>query len=154
MTHKREVIKNQLKKEISLPRKIAIDTIGILLIIAALLFGWLPGPGGTPLLLGGLGLLATNHEWARKLLHTLKEKGVQIMDMVFRDHPLIAAAFDILAVTLLVLAGLFFGQATGNIMRGLATALLFLAFGLFLGNRKRIYSLNRYVNRIIRRSKT
>ncbi len=154
MTRKREVIKEQLEREVSLPHKIAVDALGILLIIAAGLFGWLPGPGGIPLLLAGLGLLATNHEWARKLLHSLKENGTKVMDIVFRDHPLLVIAYDVLSVTLLVIAGLVFGEATGNIMRGLATALLFLAIGLFLGNRKRIYAINRFANRVIRKSKT
>ena len=72
-------IKEKLVRERSLPHKIAVDVLGILLIIAAGLFGWLPGPGGIPLLLAGLSLLATNHEWARKLLHSLKENGNKII---------------------------------------------------------------------------
>lgn len=153
MARKREVVKEKLEREVSLPHKIAVDTLGILLIIAAGLFGWLPGPGGVPLLLAGLGLLATNHEWARKLLHSLKENGNKVIEVVFRDHPLLVITYDILAVTLLIVAGLVFGQASGNIWRGLATALAFLGVGLFLGNRKRIYALNRFVSRVIRRSK-
>lgn len=154
MARKREVIKEQLNKEVSLPHKIAVDTLGVLLIIAAGLFGWLPGPGGIPLLLAGLGLLATNHEWARRLLVSLKENGNKIIEVVFRDHPLLVIAYDILAVTLLVVAGLLLGQASGNILHGLAIALIFLGIGLFLGNRKRIYALNRFVKRVTKRSKT
>lgn len=154
MTRKREIIKDKLEREVSLPHKIAVDTLGVLLIIAAGLFGWLPGPGGIPLLLAGLGLLATNHEWARKLLLSLKENGNKVIEVVFRDHPLLVIAYDVLAITFLILAGVALGQASGNIMRGLAMALAFLGIGLFLGNRKRIYAINSFVNRITRRKKT
>ena len=153
MAKKREVIKEHLNKERSLPQKIAIDILGILLIIAAGLFGWLPGPGGTPLLLAGLGLLATNHEWAHKLLHNIKEKGTQIMEVIFRDHPLIVIAYDILATVFIILSGVFLGKATGNVARGLATVLAFVGTGIFLGNRKRIYAINRFVNNKLLRKK-
>lgn len=138
-------------KQRPLYKRIAIDILGILLIIAAGLFGWLPGPGGIPLLLAGLSLLATNHEWAQRLLRTVKENGIKIMDVIFKDHPIIALGIDILAITLLIFAGIFFGNASGNVWRGVATAMLFFGLGLFLGNRKRIYALNRFISRIISR---
>lgn len=144
--------KPDLKKEYTIPQKIAIDTLGVLLIIASGLFGWLPGPGGLPLLLAGLSLLATNHEWARRLLDRLKSEGTKIMDIIFKDHPVLVIAYDISAVLLLVTAGVIFGNATGNVVRGLATALIFFSVGLFLGNRKRINSLNRFVRKIIRKA--
>jgi hypothetical protein len=51
---------------------VVLDILGVLLIIAAGLIGWIPGPGGIPLLLAGLGLLAINHEWARRWLKRVK----------------------------------------------------------------------------------
>jgi Kef-type K+ transport system membrane component KefB len=143
--------KVDLNKEYSVPKKIAIDILGVLLIIASGLFGWLPGPGGLPLLFAGLSLLATNHEWARRLLDRLKNEGTKLMDIVFKDHPILVIIYDIVAISLLIAAGIIFGNATGNILRGLATALIFLGIGLFLGNRKRITSLNRFVRKIKRR---
>jgi len=139
-------------KQRPLYQRVAIDILGVLLIIAAGIFGWLPGPGGVPLLIAGLSLLATNHEWARKLLHSVKDNGVKIMDMIFKDHPVLALIYDILAIALLILAGVVIGNASGNITRGLATALAFFGFGLFLGNRKRIYAINRFVSKIIKKT--
>lgn len=150
--NKRETIKKHLEKEVSLPQKIAIDTLGILLIIASGLFGWLPGPGGIPLLLAGLSLLATNHEWARKLLLKIKTKGLKIMDNIFVDHPIIVFIYDIIAIFLLIIAGLIFGKATGNTLRGVAIFLTFFSIGLFICNRKRIDAINRFITRLLKRS--
>jgi hypothetical protein len=59
------------------PRKLLIYRIGVgvlggLLVIAAPLTGWLPGPGGIPLLILGLAVLASEFEWAQRLLFRVK----------------------------------------------------------------------------------
>lgn len=154
MTHKHSRLKRKPTIVLSLPHKIMVDVLGIFLIILAGLIGWLPGPGGIPLFLAGLSLLATNHKWARKLLHTTKNKGIKLVDIVFRKHPILVIGYDILALILLILAGLLFGKASGNIWRGLAVSLLFLGIGLLLGNRQRINSLNNLINSLIKRSKS
>lgn len=41
-----------------------VGVLGAGLIIAALLLGWLPGPGGTPLFLAGMAVLASEFRWA------------------------------------------------------------------------------------------
>lgn len=61
-------------------KRIAIDIAGFSLIILALLFGWLPGPGGIPLALAGLALLALNYEWAENLLNKLKKRFKDVFD--------------------------------------------------------------------------
>lgn len=43
-----------------------VAVVGVGLIIAALLTGWLPGPGGIPLLLTGLAVLSTEFLWAKR----------------------------------------------------------------------------------------
>lgn len=45
-------------------RKLIVGIFGTIFIIAAALTGWLPGPGGIPLLLVGIAILATEFEWA------------------------------------------------------------------------------------------
>jgi hypothetical protein len=51
----------------------AVGVVGVLLIILAILTGWLPGPGGVPLALIGLAVLASEFEWAARLLDRVKE---------------------------------------------------------------------------------
>ncbi len=152
MTPKRDTVKAELKKEISLPKKIGIDILGVLLIISSALFGWLPGPGGIPLFLAGLGLLATNHEWARRILVEVKENGMKFASYVFKDHPVLVVVYDIVAIALIVGAGVIFGNANKSIVRGLMIALVFLGISLFLGNRHRINKINAFVRRITRRN--
>lgn len=111
------------------------------MLIGAVLFGWLPGPGGIPLLVGGLSLLAINHEWARKILREVKERGGTILEVVFRDHPIVKLFFDLLSIGLTVLAVWLLYNATGNLFRSIATILLAIAFFVFLANRQRLQKL-------------
>jgi Putative transmembrane protein (PGPGW) len=41
---------------------------GLLLVLLGLATGWLPGPGGIPLVLGGLAVWASEFHWARRLM--------------------------------------------------------------------------------------
>jgi hypothetical protein len=53
--------------------RIGVGVLGGLLIIAAPLTGWLPGPGGIPLFIAGLAVLASEFEWAQRLLYRVKD---------------------------------------------------------------------------------
>jgi hypothetical protein len=119
-------------------RAIAIDVLGVMMLIGALLFGWLPGPGGIPLLVGGLALLSINHTWAKRLLERVKKDGESLMGIIFRDHPIIKLAFDLLSVVLVIGATFLLYQTDRNLLQSLAIILLAIALGLFLGNRKRL----------------
>ena len=44
-----------------------VGIVGASFIIAAVLVGWLPGPGGTPLFLAGMAVLASEFRWAHIL---------------------------------------------------------------------------------------
>lgn len=54
--------------------RIGVGIVGGLLIILAPLTGWLPGPGGIPLFIAGLAVLASEFEWAQRLLQWVKER--------------------------------------------------------------------------------
>jgi hypothetical protein len=47
-------------------RKPLVLVVGGLFILAAAATGWLPGPGGIPLFLIGIAILATEFEWAER----------------------------------------------------------------------------------------
>jgi hypothetical protein len=49
-----------------------VATIGLLLILLGLATGWLPGPGGIPLVLAGLAVWASEFHWAHRLMLRLK----------------------------------------------------------------------------------
>lgn len=48
-------------------RKPVVLIIGLSMVIASPLLGWLPGPGGIPLFLLGVTILATEFKWADRL---------------------------------------------------------------------------------------
>ena len=52
--------------------RIAVAVVGTLLILLAAATGWLPGPGGIPLAIAGLAVLASEFEWAQRLLHPIE----------------------------------------------------------------------------------
>lgn len=51
-----------------------VGVVGVFLILLAGATGWLPGPGGIPLALLGLAVLASEFEWAQDLLDWAKDK--------------------------------------------------------------------------------
>lgn len=98
-----------------LPRRIRrpiVIVIGFLFVIAAGLTGWLPGPGGIPLFLLGVAILATEYAWAERfrdfILDLVKASGRWI-----RRHPVIGkilVVWTVLCMILVAYSGyLFFG---------------------------------------------
>ena len=60
--------------------------VGFTLLALGIVLVFSPGPGWLVMLLG-LGLLAAEFVWARRLLDSMKEKGVRLRDAVFaRSH--------------------------------------------------------------------
>jgi hypothetical protein len=126
-------------------KHILLDTLGFLLMLISPLFGWLPGPGGIPIFIAGLGLLAINHEWAKRWLKTIKEKGVNVIDAIFVKHPVWEAFYDIMTVIFVVVGVQLLNTYTKNITLTIGILLLLTAFVLFIGNRKR---LKRFMNHV------
>ena len=67
-------------------RKPFVLVVGLLFIIASVLTGWLPGPGGVPLFLIGIAILATEFAWAKrvrdKVIHVVERAG-----RMYKCHP-------------------------------------------------------------------
>lgn len=126
-------------------KRLAIDIAGLVLLVGAALFGWIPGPGGIPLLIAGLSLLSINHEWARRWLKKARSGGLSITERIFVDHPIIKLVLDLVGIGLMVLAVFILNNYTRNFYRSLAVSAAFLGIGLFLGNRKRLQRLTQLV---------
>ena len=122
-------------------KRIAIDTAGYLLIVAAALTGWLPGPGGIPLFIAGLGLLAINNEWARRLRDYLLQHGGRIVKVLFPANPIVQWLYDIVVVLLWVLVFILAEQHAALWQISLAIALFFLSVAIALLNRDRMRRL-------------
>lgn len=126
---------------------IIIDTLGFTCILGSILLGWLPGPGGIPLLIIGLSLLANNHEWAERILHKVKVEGVRIFDKLFDGSTKVRWIVDIITVLIISGSVLLIQNATRSTLRTIGISLLIAATFSFLSNRKRYHTVLHKIRR-------
>ena len=82
-------------------RKPVILVIGMAFVIAAPLTGWLPGPGGIPLFLIGVAILATEYEWAERLRNAVMDK-FKLLAIWYRSHKIIGTIMLVIGFGLAV----------------------------------------------------
>lgn len=97
VTQKRDIIQSMKNRS----KALLIDLLGFTLILVAIPIGWLPGPGGIPLIILGLSLLATNHEWAERWIDKLKDEVEKASKRVSEADPVTKWAIDIFAAVAL-----------------------------------------------------
>ena len=126
---------------------IVIDILGFIFMIAALLTGWLPGPGGIPLFLIGLGLFALNHDWAKQHIDLVKKYADHIGDLVFIDKPRVQLAYDIIT-PIIITGGILLLMEHANFwILWLGFFLTFLGVTILLANRHRYRNLKRRITK-------
>lgn len=131
-----------MKKVKKIGKIVIFDSLAILCFIGVALFGWLPGPGGVPLTIAGLSLLAVNHDWAERWLETTKVKGVSIKNKLFPDRPLIKHAYDIVGSIVLALGLYLSFTADTRILSAVGAIFTTFSFSVILFNRKRLDKLS------------
>jgi hypothetical protein len=119
-------------------KRIAIDAAGYLLILAAALTGWLPGPGGIPLLIAGLGLLSINNEWARRLRDYLLKHGGKFVKVIFPAIPVVQWLYDIIVMGLWIIVFILAEKHAAVWQVTLAVSLFFISLAIALLNRDRM----------------
>ena len=124
-------------------KRILTDLAGYLLILGGVAFGWLPGPGGIPLILAGLGLLSINNEWAARLRDYLLKRGGKIVQVMFPPHPAVQILYDILVLALLALASYLAWQHAAIWQISLAIGFFFFSLFIAAMNRDRYQRLKR-----------
>lgn len=123
-------------------KRILTDIAGYGCLIAAPLIGWLPGPGGIPLILTGLGLLSINNPWAKRLLHFVRVRSESLTEVMFPNKPLAMWAWDIFVMSLIATGTLISVYSENNIVRASSVAFYATATTLFLLNRRRLQWLD------------
>lgn len=118
-------------------RRILTDTAGYILILAALATGWLPGPGGIPLLVAGLGLLSIHNAWAKRLREYVLHHGSELVHRLFPDYALVQVLYDIVVTLALVLAAVLLWLHHEYWQLALAGVLVGLGLAIGLLNRRR-----------------
>lgn len=101
------------------------------------MFGWIPGPGGIPLFILGLSLLAVNHDWAERWLETAKHKGVTFKKWLFPDKQWVRHTYDVVSVALVSGAIYMLFQTETRWLEGITVAVIVFGLFVFLLNRDR-----------------
>ncbi|MGI9027441.1 MAG: hypothetical protein ACR2FM_01185 [Candidatus Saccharimonadales bacterium] len=128
---------NKTKKERPLYQRLAIDIAGFGLMIISPFLGWLPGPGGIPLFLAGLGLVSLNHEWARNLLKDFERRRDEFTDKYLMSSPRVSLTIDVV-FTLALIVGLFLAiTQTPILLRGAGLFTTSISLIILLSNQKR-----------------
>lgn len=118
-------------------RRILIDAAGYLVIVAALLTGWLPGPGGIPLLLVGLGLLSVYNPWAKRLRERLTRASDNLGTSLSSAGRPFLVVYDLTVILLLATAAVLFWRHGDRWQVGLAGVGVGVAVGLGFVSRRR-----------------
>ncbi len=124
-------------------KRIVTDVAGYLLLLAALLTGWLPGPGGIPLAVAGLGLLSINNEWAQRLRDYLLRHGGNLVQKFFPQNPYIQWLYDVIVVLLWLLVAVLAYNHAALWQVSAAVGLFFVGLAIALMNRDRLNRLKR-----------
>ena len=124
-------------------KTILIDIAGVLLIILSGLLGWLPGPGGIPLLIAGLSLLSINHDWAHRWLMLVKEHGIKISDKLFNGSKKMTIIVDVVGILFLAGAVVVMTLVTQSVLKTAAIWLIIVSLVLLLGNKNRYKKIQR-----------
>lgn len=123
-------------------KRILTDIAGYGCLIAAPLIGWLPGPGGIPLILTGLGLLSINNPWAKRLLHYVRVRSQSLSEVMFPNKSWAMWTWDIFVLILISTGTLISVYSNNNVIRASSVAFYALATTLFLLNRRRLQWLD------------
>lgn len=138
----------KLPKKDSKATRIGTDIAGIACLMLVPFIGWIPGPGGIPLLLTGLGLLAINHEFARNWLNYVKRNSESLQKVVFPDIKWLQWAWDSFCIILLF-SGLWLSfNASHILLKSLSFSFMFAATTIFMLNRNRLDRLDRRIRRL------
>ena len=131
------------KNDRPLYQRILIDVAGFGLMIISPFLGWLPGPGGIPLFLAGLGLVSLNHEWAERWLKDFDKKRVELTDKYLMTSPRVSLSIDILCLALLCL-GVYLAATNDNLVwRGVGLFMVSINLIILLSNQKRFERIAR-----------
>ena len=130
------------KRRNPLWKVIVYDIAGITCLILVPFLGPLPGPGGIPLLLAGIGLLAVNHDWADDAILLVKNHGDNFINIFFPNVTWIKWTWDI-GLVLLFIVGLWVDTRGESFLFSIIGLLInALSTTLFMLNRGRLDWIN------------
>lgn len=124
-------------------KRLATDAGGYLLVITGLAIGWLPGPGGIPLVVAGLGLLSINNPWAARLRKYVIKHSGRLLGLFFPANRYVQWVYDVLVAILLIIVSLLAFNHAAIWQLSLSIALFFIAIFIAAMNRDRFMRIKR-----------
>lgn len=126
-------------------KRIGIDIAGFGLIIISPFTGLLPGPGGIPVFLAGLGILSLNYKWAKDLLKNFEEKYNDFVEKYLVGNKKVALTIDIISV-LTIASGIFILlNASQVIVVGFAFGMTSFGVIILASNQRRFERLKKRI---------
>lgn len=128
-------------------KRFGTDIAGYICLILVLPVGALPGPGGIPLLIAGLGLLSIHNAWAKSLLEYAKKHSNSLRGIFFPSNKNIEFAWDIFAVSLFSSAFLVNIYSEHWFFTILSTVMGASSTTIFMLNRSRLERIGRKIKK-------
>lgn len=128
-------------------KRIVTDAAGYALLILAIASGWLPGPGGIPLALAGLGLLSIHNKWAQDLRDYILKHGGKFVQVLFPQNRFVQALYDLVVALLLALVAVLAWRHAALWQTSLAVALFFISLLIAGLNRDRASRLKQKITK-------
>lgn len=132
-----------MKKLFRFWKIVIFDVVGVALMLLAIATGWLPGPGGIPLFIIGLSILAIHHDWAQRYIDKIKDYVESIGKQIFTDNKDAQLAYDVICPVMVVGGAylLWLHNSTWQITVGLF--LMITGTTVLTGNRKRFHNFKK-----------
>jgi hypothetical protein len=124
-------------------KRFGVDIAGYTCLLLVIPVGWLPGPGGIPLLVLSLSLLSMHNPWAKRLLDYVKLRSDSLRTIFFPKNRRIELAWDIVAITMFISAFAVSIISDTTIIKILGTGAGAGSTTIFLFNRARLESIQK-----------
>ncbi len=131
----------------SLLKVILTDMAGVGCLMLVPFLGPLPGPGGIPLIIAGLGLLAANHDWADDAIVYVKKRSTSLRKIVFPNVTWVKWSWDLFSLSLISFGTWLNIIAEHWLLKGVSIGIMASASTIFMLNRDRLDWLDRALRR-------
>lgn len=131
-------------------KRIGIDIAGFGLIILSPFVSLLPGPGGLPVFLAGLGILSLNYKWASDLLKNFEKRYNEFVEKYLVSNKTVGLTIDILSVFTIASGIFILLNAEHFLILGLAFGMTSFGLIILVSNQRRFA---RFKNKIFKKHK-
>lgn len=119
-------------------KRIGADFLGFGLIIVAPFAGLLPGPGGIPMFLAGLAILATNYDWAKNLVDNFENRYEKFVENYLTNNKKVSRSIDLLSLMSALLGVFVFINSEATLFKYLGISMVSFSFFIIISNQKRL----------------